>query len=66
MAVCAARRSKAFSCACSAVLWAAEKERLGENIDVLERRLSVIQKTESYLAEAKDLITSKYLSKKLS
>ncbi len=41
----------------------AEKERLGENIDVLERRLSVIQKTKSYLAEAKDLITSKYLSK---
>ena len=40
-----------------------EKEKLNEKISVLETRLSVIQKTKSYLAEAKDVLTSKYLSK---
>lgn len=40
-----------------------EKEKLCEKLEKLSERLSVIQKTKSYLSEAKDLLTSKYLSK---
>lgn len=41
----------------------AEKEELSERISEYEKKLDVIQKTKAYLAEAKDLLTSKYLSK---
>ena len=40
-----------------------EKERLTEEVEKLNKRLWVIQKTKSYLSEAKDLLTSKYLAK---
>lgn len=41
----------------------AEKEELAERISDYENKLSVIQKTKAFLAEAKDILTSKYLSK---
>ena len=41
----------------------AEKEELAERISEYEIKLRVIQKTKVYLEEAKDILTSKYLSK---
>lgn len=41
----------------------AEAEELRERISEYERKLDIIQKTKAYLGEAKDILTSKYLSK---
>ena len=38
-------------------------EELRERISEYERKLDIIQKTKAYLGEAKDILTSKYLSK---